>query len=160
MVKRRTTEEWRQLLVFGFAGAFALVVLAIGVIATNTDPVDDNALTSEVEVLIPSRSATVELQQEVGIELDRTRNYQVQICVDGNSIPSDEYTAGDPSLGQFIFKPGEGRAVREWTQGAHEVVVGFWPASLPIEDAWPDSATCEPSASASARFEFWNFTAA
>ena len=159
-MKKRSTEEWRQLLVFGVGGALAVVIVGIGVIATNTDPIDDNALTSEVEHLIPSRSATVELQQEVGIELDRTRNYQVQMCVDGRPIPSDEYTAGDPSLGQFIFKPGEGRAVREWTQGPHDVLVGFWPASLPIEDAWPDSSTCEPSPTGSARFETWRFTAA
>lgn len=145
---------------FGIGGALAIVLLVLGILATNTDPVDDNALTQTVENLIPSRSATVQLQSEVGIELDAARAYQVQICVDGIPLPADEYTAGDPGLGQFIFKPGPERAIREWSQGVHNVLVGYWPNSMAIEDAWPGSATCEPPATGGVEIIVWRFTAA
>lgn len=158
-MKKRSREENRQLLVFGVGGALAIVLLILGILATNTDPVDDNALTHTVENLIPSRSATVELQSEVGIELDATGNFQVQICVDGRPLPADEYTAGDPNLGQFIFKPGPENSIREWSQGVHNVFVGYWPRTIAIEAVWPDSFTCEPPATGGVEFISWRFTA-
>ncbi len=158
-MRRRNREEIFQLLVFGVGGALAIVLLVLGILATNTDPADDNALTRTIENLIPPRSATVELQSEVGIELDATLNYQVQICVDGMPIPADEYVAGDPNLGQFIFKPGPERSIREWVQGPHAVTVGYWSRAVTIEEVWPDSSTCEPASTGSIEFISWSFTA-
>jgi hypothetical protein len=159
-MKRRGRQDVQQLLVFGIGGALAIVLLVLGILATNTDQVDDNALTRTVENRIPSPAATVQLQSDVGIELDATRNFQVQICVDGIPLPADEYVAGDPNLGQFIFRPGPERAVREWSQGPHQVVVGYWSRAIAIEDVWPDSSTCEPPASGGVEFISWRFTAA
>jgi len=136
---RRSREEIKHALIFGIGGAFAIVLLAIAIISTNTDPVDDNATTRTVENLVPSRGATVPLQAPVGIELDAARRFDVQIYVDEVPIPRDEYTAGDVGLGQFIFKPGtnangEPRSIREWSQGRHEVRVDYWPATSTQDD--------------------------
>jgi hypothetical protein len=83
----------------------------------------------------------------------------VQLCVDGVPIPSDEYTAGDTGLGQFIFKPGGKSSIREWTQGPHDVLAGYWPNEIPIEEVWPDSATCQPPIGGGVEFVQWSFTA-
>lgn len=136
---RRRREDLKHALVFGVGGALAIVLLAVAIISTDTDPVDDNATTRTVEHLIPSRGATVPLQAPVGIELDASRVFDAQIYVDGEPLPRDEYTAGDTGLGQFVFKPGTDsdgtpRAVREWSQGRHEVRVDYWPASSTQED--------------------------
>ncbi len=137
-------EQVKHSLVFGFGGALAIVLLIFAIASTDTDPVDDNGTTLASEHLVPQRGATVPLQAPVGIELDADGNFDAQIYVDGTPIPRDEYLAGDPGLGQFIFKPGadaEGNArfVREWTQGRHEVRVTYWPATS-SEDVGPTNA--------------------
>lgn len=146
-MKGATREEWKHRLIFGFGGALAIVLAVFGVLSTNTDPPEDGAISGFVQQRFPERAAVVELQQEVGIQLDPTFQLDAQIYVDGVPIPADEYTAGDKNLGQFVFKPGPGKAVREWTQGRHEVQVDYWPREAGIE-VGPVSS------------EVWFFTAA
>lgn len=125
-------EEWKHRLIFGLGGAIAIVLAVLGVLSTDTSNTD-KAVAGPVEDVIPNDGALVELQQEVGIDLDAQLNLDAQIFVDGVAIPADEYNAGDTNLGQFIFKPGAGQTVREWSQGPHTVVVQYWPRSSSIE---------------------------
>ncbi len=132
-VRKVSREEWKHRLIFGFGGALAIALAAIGIISTNTDPTEQGAISEFVELRIPANSSVVELQSEVGIYLDPQFNLDAQIYVDGVAIPADEYTIGDPTLGQFVFKPGTGKSVREWSQGRHDVQVDYWPRSTGIE---------------------------
>lgn len=143
---KATRDEWKHRLIFGLGGALAIVLAVLGVLSTDTSDTG-NVVAGPVEDIIPNDRAIVELQQEVGIDLDAGLHLDAQIFVDGVAIPADEYNAGDINLGQFIFKPGAGRSVREWTQGPHTVVVKYWPKASSIE-VGPISQ------------ETWTFTAA
>jgi hypothetical protein len=81
----------------------------------------------EIVVLQPNESDQLLPQGEVGAQL--RADFTGQITIDGNVIPQDQLS-GDPSLGEVFFDPGPGKDVGEFSKGAHNAVIEWWPRTI------------------------------
>lgn len=87
-----------------------------------------------IEALIPTPDADVLRQSQVGIDL--VEGYRADLTVNGTPIPPDQIVgsgdaASQPSLGLYLFAPGEGQAVESLRPGLNCVSAEFWRATEP-----------------------------
>lgn len=118
---RRPEHPGRVAIVTG--GALLALNLAIwGALAQDTSTGEENR-PGAIEQLFPGENAQARPQETIGADLDDALGGVLYF--DGVRIPEDQYV-GDVSLGQVVFRPGEGTEYVEFPDGPHTVTVEFW----------------------------------
>ena len=85
-----------------------------------------------IESVTPVEESVVRPQDIVGVDLDD--EYQGMLTIARRPIPDDQLE-GDRGLGQFYFRPGEGKEFRELPEGRVEVIVDYWAQTQTLEEA-------------------------
>lgn len=116
-----------------------LLVAAVGaMVAVATDGGPSTRVASDrdpaIEALVPAPDADVLRQSQVGIDL--VEGYRATLTVNGTPIPPDQIVgsadaSSQPSLGLFLFAPGEGQVLESLEPGLNCVSAEFWRASDP-----------------------------
>jgi hypothetical protein len=108
------------------AVAIAAGAMWLAISRTNTDPDEPVHVASRpdvVEHLIPFNGASIQRQQEIGVDL--APGYEGTLVVDGQEIPADEQRIV-PEQNQVFFTAGEGKTVEELPAGTNCVVAIAW----------------------------------
>lgn len=96
-----------------------LGVLVVGAVIVAPSG-DVTELPGALERFAPGDGAIV--QRQTDLQIDMRAGYSLQLTVDGIPIgPSDiEFTE---ATGLYVFRPGAGKAIAEWTPGFHFVEI-------------------------------------
>jgi len=122
----------RYRLIYTFLG-LALALVAIGAVVfapsgTVSEPPE------VVESYSPATGATV--LRQIDVEIDLPVNYQIELVIDGVSIPDSEINVVEET-GRFTWRPGSTTIIPEWTPGIHTVWVRWDRISgLPDPGEW------------------------
>ncbi len=108
----------RYRIIFTLLG-LALAAVAFAAIAFAPTGNPEN-VPSVVESYSPLNNATV--LRQIGIDIDLPVNYEIQLVVDGITIPADEIDV-IPETGMFSWRPDETTIIPEFTPGIHTVWV-------------------------------------
>jgi len=96
----------------------ALVVVAV-ILAPSGEV---TALPEPVERYSPADGAIV--QRQTALDIDLLPGYSLVLEVDGVVVPAAEINHTE-ATGRFVFRPGEGKTIVEWTPGFHVVEIRF-----------------------------------
>ncbi len=108
----------RYRIIFTLLGlALAAVAFAAIAFAPTGNPENVPAV---VESYSPLNNATV--LRQIDIDIDLPVNYEIQLVVDGITIPADEIDV-IPETGMFSWRPDETTIIPEFTPGIHTVWV-------------------------------------
>ncbi len=106
--------------------ALAGVVAIFLVIAvSSSDTTQTKAIASNVEKVVPAPGGLQRPQAEISVDL--SDGYVARLAIDGQTIPDDQLEKV-VSLGQYVFRPGDGQAIEEFVAGTHNAEVFYWPA--------------------------------
>lgn len=108
----------RYRIIFTLLG-LALAAVAFAAIAFAPTGNPEN-VPSVVESYSPLNNATV--LRQIDIDIDLPVNYEIQLVVDGITIPADEIDV-IPETGMFSWRPDETTIIPEFTPGIHTVWV-------------------------------------
>lgn len=122
----------RYRLIYTFLG-LALALVAIGAVVFAPSG-QVNEPPEVLESYSPSAESTV--LRQIDVEIDLPVNYQIELVVDGVSIPSDEIDVVEET-GRFTWRPDSTTTIPEWTPGFHTVWVRWDRISgLPDPGEW------------------------
>lgn len=114
------------------------LMLALGgamlILAALTAAGDDNDITvtavEEIESIFPERESSILRQDRVGIDLAEgfvgALSFELS---DGRvlAIPSDQLDQSLQAIGQFTYKPAEGKVIDSFPPQANCVTATYWP---------------------------------
>ncbi|HUG74051.1 MAG TPA: hypothetical protein VMM81_00050 [Acidimicrobiia bacterium] len=97
----------------------ALAALVVTVIALDTDG-DPLELPGTLRSVYPQPNDMV--LSQVGLEINLPVGYEITLTVDGVAIPVGEISV-TPEIGQFRWRPAQGRVVETWAPGEHTIEI-------------------------------------
>jgi len=118
--------KYRFILVLLSLGLAAVIGLAIGFSPSGTE----SPLPEPLERIFPRANDSV--PRGTAVEVDLKVGYQIDLYVDGEPIPRDEY-AIQTGTNLVTWAPGPGRTIERWAPGVHELRID-WDRELGIPD--------------------------
>ena len=122
--------------IVSLAIAFGIVILGLGFVNGAEDGEDISVTQNPaIDALIPDRESDILQGDQVGIDL--AEGYQGALTIetsDGRNIPipTDEIDENFQSgLGQFLFRPGEGKVLDALPPQSNCVTATYWPQVNP-----------------------------
>ena len=108
-----------RIILSGLGLLLALIVVAAVVLAPSGEVVD---LPDALERFSPADGAIVQRQTE--LQIDMRPNYALELSINDVPIPLADldYT---PQTGLYVFRPGAGKVIDEWTPGFHIVEISW-----------------------------------
>lgn len=122
--------------VWAIIAALGVVILVAGYFAVkmgSPSPIDDGPGGGVIEALVPTESAEVLRQTQVGIDL--TAGYTGTLSINGTEIPENQLSRV-PELNQIFYRPAPGKVIDQLDAGRNCVTASFW-----LSSQGPDEAT-------------------
>ncbi len=130
-MKLRRPKHPERVAIVGVGALVALNLAIFGYNSQDTSVGNENRPTA-IQSVTPVEESVVRPQDLVGVDL--RDEYQGMLTIAGRPIPDDQ-VEGDHALGQFYFRPGEGKEFRELPEGRIEVIVDYWAQTETLEEA-------------------------
>ena len=122
--------------VWAVIAALGVVIVVAGYIAVRMgtpSPIADGPGGGVIEALLPTESAEVLRQTEVGIDL--AAGYTGTLTINGTEIPASQLSS-IPELNKILYRPGPNKVIDQLNPGRNCVTASFW-----LSSQGPDEAT-------------------
>ena len=103
----------RNVTLLGFLVVAAVVLAPSGEAPNLPDPVENFS---------PADGAIV--QRQTALEIDLLTGYSLVLEIDGTRIPPGDIDYTEQT-GKYVFRPGDGKTIGEWTPGFHIIELSF-----------------------------------
>lgn len=109
----------------------AVNLLVFAALAQDTSTARDKRPES-IEQLEPGEDAQAPPQATIIVDL--ADNLQAMLYINDTLVPEDEYE-GDVTLGQLIYRPGDGKTFEELPEGTNNFAIEYWARTKSYDDA-------------------------
>lgn len=106
------------------AGLIGLVAIFLTIAVVSSDQSQPTTLSTQVESVSPTPGGLQRPQADITVDL--ADGFTGRLSINGQPIPDDQLVKVE-SLGQYLFRPGPGKAFEIFEAGTYTAEVFFWP---------------------------------